>query len=132
MRSHMVDAEPARAHVRQLVEAGMRQSNICRAAHVTGAALQILLHGHYTPSRPQQQTIHITTAARLMAVRFEPRPSPNDPEVLCRPSEWEPIGYKVGRCLDCGQIAPVRRQYNRVTLISHPRPDINDDAAAAA
>lgn len=131
MSAKMIDAEPARAHVRQLVADGMRQSDICRAAQVGASALQILLHGHYTPSRVQQETIHATTAARLLAVQFKaPRVKPGADEELCTPGErFELAGYRVGRCPDCGQIAPLRRQYDRVTLIGHPRRDETGNTA---
>lgn len=128
----MVNADAARAHARRLVDGGMRQSDIAKAAGISTAALQILLHGHYTPSRPTQQTIHARTEARLLAVELKLRePTRRADADLCAPGErYTLVGYRVGRCDECGQVAPLRRQYDRTTLIAHPEPGFVDTETA--
>ncbi len=125
MTGRMVDADRARAHVRQLIAGGMTQADIYRAAGISGAALQILLHGHYTPSRPRQHTIHERTEARLLSVELNVRqPTRRADAGLCMPGQrYTVVGYKVGRCDECGQIAPLRRLLDRTTLIGHPEPE---------
>lgn len=72
MRGRMVDAGPAREHVRQLVVNGMKQAEIARIADIHPASVQILLNGHFEPGRPAQSKIHASTAKRLLAVEFDP------------------------------------------------------------
>jgi len=124
MASGMVDATRARSHVRKLIADGMTQADICEAAYVTGSALQILLHGHYTPSRPPQQTINSRTEAALLAVELKVRqPTCRADTGLCSPGgRFAVAGYRVGRCDDCGQLAPIRRRRGLETLTAHPEP----------
>jgi len=88
-----------------------------------------LLHGHYTPSRPTQQTIHADVAERLLTVKFQaPQPRRGPVERRCAPdTEFQAAGYRVGRCALCGQLAPLRVSYNagseRPTLVGHPTLD---------
>lgn len=124
----MVDAGPARRHVKDLVARGMRQQDIADAAPVTMAALGILLHGHYAPGRPPQLTINQTSARALLAVQFKPRPAYGRTTTAaprCVPTEdFERAGYHVGRCNTCGELAPVRTTDApggwRTTLVAHP------------
>jgi len=128
MAYDMVDAEPVRQHVRDLVARGMRQQDIADAAPVTMAALGILLHGHYAPGRPPQLTINQTSARALLAVKFKPRPAYGRATTAaprCAPAEdFEPAGYHVGRCQACGELAPIRTTDApggwHTTLIAHP------------
>lgn len=125
----MVDAAPARVRVKNLCDAGMRQQAIADAAKVSMAAIGILLHGHYTPSRPAQRTIHADVAERLLAVQFvgsAPRPAAAGQR--CEPSErFYDAGYRVGRCADCGELAPLRTAAMpggwRIMLVGHPTLD---------
>lgn len=125
MTGHMVYAGHARNHVKQLVADGMRQHSIAGAGGVSPAALSILLHGHFTPGRPPQETIKAEVAARLMAVQFEaPEPRRGTAEARCTPGErFEPAGYNVGRCADCGELAPLRTAGYRKALVGHPTLD---------
>lgn len=127
MTHNMVDASPARKHVQDLVARGMRQQSIAEAAPVTMAALSLLLHGHFTPGRPPQQTINAISAQALLAVKFEPRgPRTRNTELRCPPSpEFEPAGYKVGRCLHCGELTWLwtRGDDCAPLLIAHPTLD---------
>lgn len=130
----MVNADACREHARRLVDGGMRQCDIAKAAGIFPAALQILLHGHYTPSRTKQRTIHKRTADRILAVRLVPnKPARHPAAGLCAPGErYTPVGYRVGRCDECGQLAPTHRLYSRVTLIAHPEPEPVDNEGEAA
>jgi hypothetical protein len=122
----MVDAAPVRAHVKDLVDQGMRQYRIADQAEVSMAALGILLHGHYTPSRPAQTTIHANVAEQLLAVQFEaPSPRHTAAGLRCAASDrFEPAEYRVGRCRDCGELAPVQTspgyERDRLVLVGHP------------
>jgi len=62
-------------------------------------------------------------AARLLAVEYTPsaQPTPKPEGPLCTPSGFEPVGYRVGRCLDCGQVAPVQVRSGVEVMFSHPR-----------
>lgn len=126
----MVDARPAREHVQRLVEGGMRQYVIAEVAGVSGAALSALLHGQFTPGRPPQTTISAAASAQILAVEFEasePRVT-KSAEPRCVPSDqFEAAGYKVGRCVNCGELAPVRTGsvldgYRKI-LVGHPTLD---------
>jgi hypothetical protein len=122
MNDMMVDAAPARNHVQQLIKQGMTQQAICRAADVTPAALSMLLHGQYVPGRPPQRSIHAPTADRLLAVQFQAPTLPGRAEPRCAPgARFEAVGYRAGRCADCGQVAPVHRQGGTLQLLAHPR-----------
>jgi transcriptional regulator with XRE-family HTH domain len=67
--SGLVDAEPARAHVRALIEAGMGRILIARAAGVPSTTLQNLVCG--VPGRPgPTKRIRRETAEKILAVRF--------------------------------------------------------------
>lgn len=129
MSGHLIDATRVRAHVRRLVDDGMRQSDIAKAAAVSPATISILLHGAFSPGRPMQLNMQCDTATRLLNVLYEPPPERQEPaEGPCVSADrFELVGYRVGRCLDCGQLAPVRRLSvaggYRQQIISHPRPD---------
>lgn len=119
MTGAMVNAGPARNHVRRLVDDGMTQQAICRTANVTLAALSALLHGQYVPGRPPQKTIYSATADRLLAVKFQ---APTRKEASCAPGDrYEPVGYRTGRCTECGQVAPVHTRDGVLQMMAHPR-----------
>jgi hypothetical protein len=124
--SHMVDATRARDHVKMLVAGGMRQQDIADASGASMAAIGILLHGHYTPGRPPQETIRRGVERRLLAVKFAPRPEQSrvNAEPWCPSNaEFESAGYRVGRCKWCGEITWARTTNepgNQMRLIAHP------------
>lgn len=123
MARQMVDAEPVRQYVRDLVERGMRQQDIAAAANTSPAALSMLLHGHYAPGRPTQEFIGADRAARLLAVKFAPAPprARVPGTTWCpRSAEFETAGYRVGRCRDCGELAPLRPVAGQQVLTAHP------------
>ena len=116
----MVPAGPARAHVQHLLDQGMRQTAIYHAAGTSSAALSALLYGQFKPGRPIQQRIGADLAARLLAVELQaPSAKPQSP--LCAPSSFELVGYRVGRCGDCGQVAPIQTRNGVEVMFSHPR-----------
>lgn len=118
--SIQVPAAPARTHVRGLLDQGMTQAAICRAAGVTSSYLSALLYGQYVPGRPPQLTTDTRVADRLLAVEYVP-PSRS---ASCSPGgRFEPVGYRIGRCGDCGQYAPVHTRNGAVVMMSHPRPE---------
>ena len=118
--SRQVPAAPARIHVQSLLDQGMSQAAICRAAKVTSAYLSALLYGQYAPGRPPQLTTDAKTADRLLAVEYTPSSKRSQ---LCSPDgRFTPLGYRVGRCDDCGQVAPVRSREGVTMLMGHPRP----------
>jgi hypothetical protein len=118
-----VPAGPARIHVIGLIDSGMSQAAICRAAHVTSAYLSALLFGQYTPGRPPQKTMCAEVAARLLAVGYD-GPAPKPIPTLCAPGDrFEALGYRVGRCEDCGQLAPVQMRDDRMIMFAHPRAE---------
>lgn len=128
MARHMVDAAPAREHVRQLIERGMLQRDIATAANVSPAGLSMLLHGNYGPGRPTQEFIDANRAARLLAVEFVAAPERvrrGYATTWCpRSAEYEPAGYRVGRCPTCGELAPLRPAAgDQFTLTAHPTLD---------
>lgn len=117
----MVPAAPVRAHVQHLLDQGMRQAAIHHAADTSSAALSALLYGQFKAGRPTQQTIGADLAARLMAVEFQ-APPPKAETALCgAANDFEPVGYRVGRCVTCGQIAPVQSRRGVEAIVSHPR-----------
>jgi hypothetical protein len=130
MTGYMVDAGPARDRVKELVADGMRQQSIADRAGVSNSAVGILLHGHYTPGRPAQQTINVEVEARIMRVRFEAPEPKREPAVRrCTPdTRFELAGYRVGRCDDCGELAPLRVADGpdgyRQVLVGHPARDL--------
>lgn len=71
MAGAMVDADPARAHVVRLINAGMPLGHVAKAANVSPAAISALIQGQFAPGRPKQQTIHDDTATRLLAVAYQ-------------------------------------------------------------
>lgn len=127
MTGHLVDAGPVREHVRRRLDEGMTQSYIARVAHVSNACISRLLHGSFEPGRPEQETMQADTADRLLAVGYQEPESRRRPatDPLCSGARFEPVGFRAGRCLDCGQVAPVRRlcgpdgDYTG-RMISHP------------
>lgn len=134
MSGPMVPAAPVRAHVQHLMDQGMRQAAIYHAANTTSAALSALLHGQFKAGRPAQQMIGAAVAARLPAVEFQ-APPPKPEAALCGPADdFEPVGYRVGRCLACGQVAPVQMRHGVEAIVSHPRAhgDIEGLSALAA
>lgn len=121
MSGPMVPAAPVRAHVQHLLDQGMRQAAIYHAANTSSAALSALLYGQFKPGRPPQQTIGADIAARLLAVEFQ-APPPKEEASMCGPAnDFKPVGYRVGRCVTCGQVAPVQSRHGVEAIVSHPR-----------
>lgn len=115
-----VDADPSRQHAQSLIDRGMTLTAVAQAAHMSMAALSALLQGQFVPGRPPQRTIYHATAARLLAVEFVPPPAPTK----CKGGRpFEPAGYHVGRCADCGQLAPMYHD----RLNAHPRPGFEEE-----
>lgn len=112
-RTVMVDAGRAREHVRDLIERGMTLAAISRAADVSPTAVYRLLHG---PSTTRSQgSIHVRREAQILAVQYAPPPVPSR---CAQGRPFKPLGYHVGRCADCGQLAPHRDG----RLWAHPHP----------
>lgn len=121
--SSQVPAGPVRIHVQYLLDQGMKQAAICRAANVTSSYLSALLHGQYVPGRPPQEATDARTADRLLAVHYAPPEGPK----LCSPEDrFTPVGYRVGRCDNCGQVAPVQTRQGVPVMMKHPRPAAED------
>jgi transcriptional regulator with XRE-family HTH domain len=123
--SRMVDATPSRDRVKQLVADGMTQEAIADAAGVSMSAISILLHGQYSPGRPTRQAIKRGVERRILAVEFQPRAVVHRAaEPWCASTaEFEPAGYRVGRCLRCGETTWARTTNtfgDEVRLIAHP------------
>lgn len=112
-RTVMVDAGRAREHVRNLVERGMTLAAISRAANVSPTAVHRLLHGPSTTG--SQGSIHVRREAQILAVQYVPPPAPKR---CAQGRPFKPLGYHVGRCADCGQLAPHRDG----RLWAHPHP----------
>lgn len=124
MTGPMAPAAPVRIHVQNLIADGMTQAAICRAAAVTSAYLSALLYGNYDEARTPMQHTGAHVAARLLAVRNEPSAPKERPEVPCAPGDrFTPLGYRVGRCDYCGQVAPVQVRAGALVMYSHPRPE---------
>lgn len=70
-----IDAEPARAHVLQLMAAGLGRRRIAALSGVSPTSIEVLLHGK--PGRVPSRRISHDTAARLLAVTG-PRATPAD------------------------------------------------------
>ncbi|MFG3136060.1 hypothetical protein ACGFZA_07535 [Streptomyces sp. NPDC048211] len=67
-RGPLVDAEPVRRHVRELMAAGAGYARIAKAADVPVATVNHML---YTPgARPRTQRLTIKNAQRLLSVQF--------------------------------------------------------------
>lgn len=112
-RTVMVDAGRAREHVRDLIERGMTLAAISRAANISPTAVHRLLHG---PSTTRSQgSIHVRREAQILAVQYAPPPAPSR---CAQGRPFTPLGYHVGRCTDCGQLAPHRDG----RLWAHPHP----------
>lgn len=120
MSGPMVPAAPVRTHVQHLMDQGMQQAAIYTAARTTSATLSALLYGQFKEGRPAQQRIGADVAARLLAVQFQAPPAKPEP-ALCVPNGFEPVGYHVGRCTTCGQVAPVQTRNGVEVMFSHPR-----------
>jgi len=124
----MVPADDARAYVQDLVSRGMSQSAIRRAAGTSSSVISSLLNGQFNAERTPVRAIQADTAARLLAVEFVPSPPKPEKPDLCDPgTRFQRVGYRVGQCDDCGQLAPLNRLtaaqgYGEV-LIKHPRVD---------
>lgn len=119
------DAAPVRAHVKDLVADGMTQAAICRAADASSALLSALLHGQFNPGRTPVQSIDAASAARLLAVQYEPSAAARRP-IVCEPGgKFEHVGYRVGQCGVCGELAPIQKltgaQGSSEVLIKHQR-----------
>lgn len=123
--TQMVDATRARDHVKTLVDNGMTQQVIAKNAGISLSAVSILLHGQYSPGRPTQRTIRRGVERRILAVEFEPRTDRRraaDPWCFSS-AEFEPAGYRVGRCSRCGETTWARTTNtygDEVRLIAHP------------
>lgn len=65
-----VDAEPARAHVRALMAAGMGWQRVARTAGVSTGCVERLIYGR--TDRPPSARIRPDTARRILAVHAEP------------------------------------------------------------
>jgi hypothetical protein len=117
-----VPAGPARARVQELVDAGMTQIAIAKAAGWDKASINRLLHGDFRPGRPPVEAIKSVVSERLLAVELVlPEPAPvRMPD--CAPARpFTPAGYRVGRCGDCGRLAATRiASGGEERLISHP------------
>jgi hypothetical protein len=136
-RGPTVPAGPVRIHVQSLLDQGMRPVAIYSRAKTSSATLSSLVYGQFTEGRPPQQRIGADVAARLLAVQYE-APAPKTGPDLCSPSEtqYELIGYRVGRCTLCGQLAPVFGRSGKLLMYSHPVPAgapvaVDDDEATA-
>lgn len=128
MRNVMTDAGPARDHIQDLVKRGMPQSAIIRAARCSPSIVSSLLHGQFNAERTPVRTIQTTTAEKLLAVEFvAPEPGAEKPD-LCDPgTRFQRVGYRVGQCDECGQLAPLNRltaaQGSGEVMIRHPRAE---------
>lgn len=121
MTGPTVPAGPVRIHVQGLIDRGMTQAAICRTANVSSAYLSSLLYGQFNLGRTQQMSTGAEVAARVLAVQFEESALKQDP--LCAPGErFAPVGFRIGRCEDCGQFAPVRTRHGVLVMFAHPRP----------
>src|SRR3954469_24561268 len=120
-----VPADPVRAHVQGLLDAGMTQAAVYRAAQASGAVVNALLHGQYVPGRPPMRWISADTAARLLSVDFDPaavKPKPASEQICTPGARFTPVGFRIGQCTDCGQLAPVRSGVGgALAMFSHPR-----------
>lgn len=67
-----VDAEPARAHVLQLMDAGMGWKRIARTAGVTLSIVSRLVYGKAENGSRPQPRIRASNAEKILAVRWEP------------------------------------------------------------
>lgn len=67
----LIDAEPARQHIRNLQAAGLGLKQITRLGGPSGGSLNKLLYGHPNPDgtrRPPAKRIKPATAARILAI----------------------------------------------------------------
>lgn len=77
----------------------------------------------YGPGCPPQKTIYALTADQLLAVRYD-TPAPSHKARPCAPGAgFDPVGYRVGRCLACGQVAPIQTRGGQDLMVSHPRAE---------
>jgi hypothetical protein len=126
-----VPAGPVRTHVQGLLDEGMSQTAICIAAGCSASYLSALLHGQYNKGRTPQLTMSTEHAARLLAVRYDgpaPEKAPRKPRMCAPGTRFEPVGYRVGRCKDCGQLAPVQTRAcdSVLVMFAHLRPESGD------
>lgn len=72
-RSNLVDAEPVRRHVRELMAGGMGWKQVARRADVSTGALSKLLWGKRRPDGTQTPTrrVRSDSADRILAVQLE-------------------------------------------------------------
>lgn len=70
-----IDAGPARAHVLELMAAGMGWKRVARVAGVTPTIVSRLLYGKAENGSRPQPRIRAERAERILAVRFSPAPS---------------------------------------------------------
>jgi len=122
--STQVPAAPVRAYVQGLLDEGMTQAAIRKAAGLPKSYLSELLHGRFEPGRPARLTLSADRAERLLAIRVEVSPTPPEPKpAACEASEtFQPVGHRVGRCGACGQFAQVQARGGKTYLVSHPHP----------
>ncbi len=66
-RSDLIDAEPARTHVHDLMAAGVGLKQITHLTGISGGVLAKLVYG--TPTRPPARRVRKATAAKLLALR---------------------------------------------------------------
>lgn len=70
----LIDAEPARAHVRHLTEQGMGLKQIVKASGISSGSMTKLMYGlnatNGRPARPPAKRIRPDTAARILAVNL--------------------------------------------------------------
>lgn len=67
----MVDAEPARRHVVELMDGGMSTKRIAKKAGVSNSTLGKLVYGIPTQGRPPSKKIHRETAAKILDARLD-------------------------------------------------------------
>lgn len=70
-----VDADPARAHVLELMAAGMGWKRVAAVAGVTPSIVSRLLYGKAENGSKPQPRIRAERAERILAVRFSPAPT---------------------------------------------------------
>ena len=116
----MVPIGPAREHVLDLTSRGMRQQAIAQAAGASDAAVSMLVRGSYKKGNPPRTEVTADLEARILKVEFvapkvrQPKPKSQKPRRIgrgrCRSTtEFELAGDRVGRCLACGELAPLYR-----------------------
>lgn len=67
----MVDADPVRAHVRALMEAGIGWEHVAQLAGVTASSVSRLLYGNASSAEPPSRRMYRATANKLLAVSYD-------------------------------------------------------------